>query len=97
MTPGGDTTAEGCIPVEVRPHDAYTFPLEGGFRGYVARCWDCDWIGAEHLRGDEPMGTEASRNHKRQAQQEAAEHARTHTVAACSKCHRTLRELEASA
>jgi hypothetical protein len=55
-------------------HDAYAEPLGGGYRGYQGACHDCDWRGAEYLRGDEELGTEASRAHKRDAQREAEEH-----------------------
>jgi hypothetical protein len=78
------------IPVVERSHDAYAAPLDGGYKGYQARCWDCDWTGTEFLRGDEPMGTEASRQHKRKAQVEAAEHSEANTVPACSKCGRAV-------
>lgn len=82
----------GCIPTEMRPHDAYADCLDGGYRGYQARCWDCDWAGAIYLRGNEPMGTEASRQHKRNAQLEAAEHRATATVECCSRCRIALKE-----
>jgi len=55
-------------------HDAYVEPLDGGHRGYQARCWDCDWTGPEHLRGPEVLGTPESRAHKNAARVEAAEH-----------------------
>ncbi len=55
-------------------HAAYAMPLGGGYRGYQGRCHDCQWEGAEHLRGDEEMGTEASREHKRNARAEAEAH-----------------------
>lgn len=55
-------------------HDAYVRPLDGGFKGYQAACWDCEFEGPEHLRGDEDMGTEESRRHKRSAQHEATAH-----------------------
>jgi hypothetical protein len=81
------------IPTEMRPHDAYIDCLDGGYRGYQARCWDCDWTGVEHLRGDEQMGTEASRAHKHNARLEAAEHAVTERIECCSKCRRALSEI----
>jgi hypothetical protein len=55
-------------------HNSYTQPLDSGYRGYQARCWDCDWRGTEYLRGDEEMGTPESRAHKKNAHREAAEH-----------------------
>ncbi len=55
-------------------HAAYAFPLGGGYRGYQARCHDCDWCGTEFLRGDEEMGTDESRRHKRNARAEAEQH-----------------------
>lgn len=71
----------------LRAHDAYTQPLGGGYLGYQARCWDCDWRGAEYLRGDELMGTEASRVHKLNAKREATEHRETTSqIPCCSKC-----------
>lgn len=85
--------SEPCIPVVMRPHDGYADVIDGGYGGYQARCWDCDWVGAEHLRGnerDEPWGSEASRAHKRNAQNEAAEHSRTNQIACCSKCKRAV-------
>jgi hypothetical protein len=81
------------LRVEQRPHDGYAAPLDGGYRGYQARCWDCDWTGPEHLRGDEPMGTEASRTHKRSAQLEAAAHS-ADLVDCCSRCKRALNDDE---
>jgi hypothetical protein len=59
-------------PKEV--HDAYVEPLDGGHRGYQARCWTCDWTGPEHLRGTETLGSEESRTHKRAAKADAAAH-----------------------
>lgn len=56
-------------------HDAYVNPLEGGFQGYRAECWDCDWRGPDHLRGGEPLGTPESRAHKSAAYREAQAHA----------------------
>jgi hypothetical protein len=58
----------------VAVHDAYVEPLDGGHRGYQARCWTCDWTGPEHLRGTETLGTEESRTHKRAAKTDAAAH-----------------------
>lgn len=55
-------------------HGAYAAALDGGYRGYQAWCHDCDWEGSVFLRGDEEMGTEASRAHKRNAQAEAEAH-----------------------
>lgn len=55
-------------------HETCVACLGSGYVGYQARCWDCEWVGAEHLRGDEPMGTEASRAHKRLARAEAEAH-----------------------
>lgn len=58
-------------------HGAYVAPLDGGWRGYQAGCWDCDWRGPEHLHGPEARampGTAEGRAHKRLAQQEAAAH-----------------------
>lgn len=55
-------------------HHAYAEPLDGGWRGYQGRCWDCDWHGPEYLRGDEEMGTEESRQHKENAHRDAARH-----------------------
>lgn len=55
-------------------HDAYANTLEGGWRGYQAACWDCDWTGPEYLRGDEQMGTPESRVHKNNARRDAAQH-----------------------
>jgi hypothetical protein len=55
-------------------HDSYVDCLDGGYKGYQARCWDCDWAGPEHLRGDEQMGTPESRAHKQQAKEDAAGH-----------------------
>lgn len=55
-------------------HDSYVDCLDGGYAGYQARCWDCDWEGPEHLRGDEEMGTPESRAHKHHAKEEAAQH-----------------------
>lgn len=57
-------------------HESYADCLDGGYRGYQAACWDCDWRGTVYLRGDEEMGTEESRAHKRNARREAAEHQR---------------------
>lgn len=57
-------------------HASFANPLDGGYRGYQAQCWDCDWQGTEYLRGDEEMGTEESRVHKRNAVREARQHAR---------------------
>jgi hypothetical protein len=56
-------------------HAAYAEPLDGGHKGYQGACWDCDWRGAEYLRGNEQIGTEESRAHKRNAQREASAHA----------------------
>lgn len=78
------------IPVELRPHDGYTFPMNGGYDGYQARCWDCDWTGPEHLRGDEPMGSDASRAHKAKARMDAGKHSRENKIPCCSKCKRAL-------
>jgi hypothetical protein len=58
----------------VAVHDAYVEPLDGGHRGYQARCWTCDWTGPEHLRGTETLGGEESRTHKRAAKADAAAH-----------------------
>lgn len=55
-------------------HDSYVEPLGGGYTGYQGRCWDCDWHGPEHLRGDEEMGTPESRQHKKAAYGDAAGH-----------------------
>jgi hypothetical protein len=55
-------------------HDAYVEPLEGGHKGYQARCWTCDWRGPEHLRRGELLGTPESRAHKNAARKEAAQH-----------------------
>ena len=55
-------------------HDSYVDCLNGGFKGYQAACWDCDWRGPEHLRGDEEMDTPESRAHKRNARADAADH-----------------------
>jgi hypothetical protein len=55
-------------------HDSYVDPLHSGLDGYQAACWDCDWRGPEHLRGDEEMGTPESRRHKALARKEAAQH-----------------------
>lgn len=55
-------------------HDSYVQPLNGGFTGYQARCWNCEWIGPVHLRGDEPVGTPESRRHKMLARDEAYDH-----------------------
>lgn len=57
-------------------HDAYVEPLDGGYWGYMAACWDCDWKGPKYLRGDEEMGTPESRIHKQNARRDAAEHRR---------------------
>lgn len=57
-------------------HDAYVDCLDGGYRGFQAACWSCKWRGPEHLRGDEEMGTDESRSHKRAARADAAEHRR---------------------
>lgn len=57
-------------------HDAYAQPLDGGYKGYQAMCWDCDWHGTQHLRGDEVLGSEESYAHKRRARLEAVEHRR---------------------
>lgn len=55
-------------------HATYVECLDGGHRGYRAACSDCEWRGHEHLRGDELMGTEASRAHKIHAKEEAWAH-----------------------
>jgi hypothetical protein len=55
-------------------HASYVECLDGGYRGYQARCWDCDWQGPEHLRGSETIGTPDSRVHKREARADAAAH-----------------------
>ena len=55
-------------------HDSYAECLGGGHVGYQARCWDCGWRGPEHLRGDEPMGTDESRAHKTNARLDASAH-----------------------
>lgn len=56
-------------------HNAYVDCLHGGWHGFQAACWDCDWRGKEQLRDRaETMGTEASRSHKRNANSEAAQH-----------------------
>lgn len=57
-------------------HASYVEPLDGGRAGYQARCWDCDWEGREHLRGDEPLDTPESRAHKQKARMESAVHQR---------------------
>jgi hypothetical protein len=82
------------IPTEMRPHDGYVECIDGGYRGYQARCWDCDWVGEEHLRGDEPLGTDASRAHKYAARLEAAAHSESHLIECCSKCRRALRDVD---
>ena len=79
-----------CLRVELRQHDGYAATLDGGYKGYQARCWDCDWTGPEHLRGDEPMGTEASRVHKRKAQMDAGKHSRDNQIECCSLCKRAI-------
>jgi hypothetical protein len=55
-------------------HRTYVNPLGGGSLGYRAECWDCEWRGTEFLRGDEILGSEESRAHKRNAQRQASEH-----------------------
>lgn len=55
-------------------HDAYVVCLDGGWKGYQAACWDCDWRGPEHLHGVQQLGTERSRSHKGDARREAAQH-----------------------
>lgn len=55
-------------------HDSYVDCLDGGYAGYQGACWDCDWRGPAHLRGDEEMGTPESRQHKVKARQDAARH-----------------------
>lgn len=55
-------------------HDSYVDCLNGGYKGYQTACWDCDWRGPEHLRGDEEMDTPESRAHKRNARADAADH-----------------------
>ena len=55
-------------------HNSYIECLDGGHKGYQARCWDCDWTGPEHLRGPEKIGTAESRAHKRHARQDAWQH-----------------------
>lgn len=88
----GDLRSQGDGPLDPEPvrearrilrewelrhgHDSYVNPLNGGCRGYQARCWDCDWTGPEHLRGDEQMGTPESRVHKNRVRAEAAQHRR---------------------
>ncbi len=61
----------------LREHDAYYDCLDGGYRGYQGACWDCDWRGPERLRGDEEIGTEESRQHKRNAKLDAKHHRET--------------------
>ena len=63
--------------VEVGSHDVGVDVLDGGWRGFQACCWTCDWRGAEHLRGDEPMGTDASRAHKIAARKDMDRHRRS--------------------
>jgi hypothetical protein len=58
-------------------HDAYTDVLEGGWKGFQARCWDCGWQGPERLRGDEEMGTPESQQHKANAHADAVAHRRS--------------------
>ena len=82
----------GSIPTEMRPHDGYCEALDGGYKGYQARCWDCDWTGTKYLRGDEEWGTDESRRHKRNAQIEVAEHRETTMLECCSRCRRSLKE-----
>jgi hypothetical protein len=55
-------------------HASYVECLDGGYRGYQARCWDCEWQGPEHLRGDEQLGSPESCAHKRNARADAAAH-----------------------
>lgn len=55
-------------------HDSYVYCIGGGHAGYQARCWNCDWEGAEYPRGDEPLGTPGSRAHKANARRDARQH-----------------------
>ena len=83
------------IPVVLRPHQAYANPLDGGWAGFQAACWDCDWTGTEFLWGEEGFGTEEGRAHKRNAHREAREHEATASpVRSCSRCKRSLPSVE---
>lgn len=70
-------------------HTSYVDCLDGGYRGYQAACWDCDWRGPEHLRTPgEDMNTPHSRSHKIAAKQDAAEHRRLTTPAPTQQVER---------
>lgn len=55
-------------------HDSYIECLDGGYKGYQARCWNCGWTGPEYFRGDEQIGTPESRAHKQNARRDAWQH-----------------------
>lgn len=55
-------------------HDSYIDCLDGGHKGYQARCWNCDWEGPQYLRGDEEIDTPESRVHKVNARHDAWQH-----------------------
>lgn len=38
----GETYAIAKVEL-IEPHAAFVDPIEGGFAGYQAACWDCDW------------------------------------------------------
>lgn len=54
-------------------HDSYVQPLDGGYKGYQAKCWDCDWAGPEHLRAED-LNAPEGQAHKRNARNEAHQH-----------------------
>ena len=55
-------------------HSAYVHPLNDGWVGFQARCWDCGWRGPVHLRGQEDLGSPEGRRHKTQAAADVVEH-----------------------
>lgn len=78
--------ARAALQPEEREHDGYALPVNGGYSGYAARCWDCDWKGC--LYSANPDG-------KRHAKTEAMYHSRNNKIACCSRCRLALTEEEA--
>lgn len=67
----GETYDIALIQV-VDPHAAYADPINGGYGGYQAACWDCNW------RDD--VVYDAGRDGKSRAQETAARHRRETTT-----------------